>query len=60
MHFRVSHCEQHLRVVLRGEIAVPLRLAEAAADAVDVGEAFRIADGDFIGGDPYDAAVLVV
>lgn len=58
--FRVGHCEHCASARLRGELAVPRRLTEAAADAVDGGEAFRVADGDFIGGEAHDAAVFRV
>lgn len=49
MLFRVSHGEQYPLVGLRSEFVVPLRFAEAAANTMDGGEAFDIADGDFIG-----------
>jgi hypothetical protein len=56
----VDHGEGSKPVGLGSELSVPIRLAEATADAVDGCETFRIADGDFIGGDPYHAAVLGV
>ena len=60
MLLRVRHRERCVSARLRSELAVPRRFAETAADAVDSGEAFRIADGDFTGGDAHDAAVFGV
>ena len=54
---RISHSEQDSLVRLRSKLVVPFRFAETAADAVDGGETFRVADGDFIRGDTHDATV---
>jgi hypothetical protein len=56
----IGHGEDSKPVGLGSEFSIPIRLAEATADAVDGCETFRIADGDFIGGDSYDAAVFGV
>lgn len=58
--FRIRHRERCVSARLRSELAVPRRFAETATDAMDGGEAFRVADGDFTGGDAHDAAVLGV
>lgn len=57
---RISHGEDGEPVGLGSEFFVPLRFAETAADAMDGGEAFWVADGDFDGGDAHDAAVFGV
>lgn len=57
---RISHGEDGEPVGLGSEFFVPLRFPETAADAVYGRETFRVADGDFIGGDSHDAAVLGV
>lgn len=57
---RISHSEQDSFVRLRSKLVVPFGFAETAADAVDGGETFRVADGDFIRGDTHDATVPVV
>ena len=58
--FGVGHGEASVPAGLADELGVPLCFAETAADAVDGGEAFWVADGDFDGGDAHDAAVFGV
>ena len=60
MLFGIRHGEEAPLVRLRGELGVPLRLAETAADAVNDGEAFGVADGDFYGRDSDYTAVFGV
>lgn len=47
-------------VGLGSELFIPFRFAETAADAVDGGKAFRVADSDFNWRDPHDAAIFGV
>lgn len=60
MLLRIRHGEKSVPVRIRNKLLVPLGLAEAAANAVNSGEAFEVADGDFIGRDSYHAAVLLM
>lgn len=60
MLLRIRHSKDSVPVRMGNKLMVPLSLAEAAANAVNSGKAFEVADGDFVGSDSHDAAVFLM
>lgn len=59
MRRRVPHIK-HPRLLGHDELAIPLRLEEPGANAVDLFDGCEGGDGDFIGANADDGAVLPV
>lgn len=60
MLLRVRHGEESVPIRVRHKLLVPFSLSEAATDTMNSGEAFEVADGDFVGSDSDDAAEFLV